>query len=127
MIRETTFAVSRRLYAVDMTLLRPVSDGHVVAHQYEVTAVWFRRKNRVTAACVGRLWDFQNPPPADVLEFLTRLTDGRYGGDCDGRWDGARYWGAQEPDVIEAHLELLRPMLVNFPAIPAPFDGWWRF
>lgn len=50
-----------------------------------------------------------------------------YGGSCEGRWDGQRYWGAQEPDVMAQHLDLLRPMIVNYPEIPAGYDGWWRF
>jgi hypothetical protein len=69
----------------------------------------------------------QHPEPADAHEFLTQHTDGRYGGDCEGRWDGERYWGAQEPAVIEQHLALLRPMLANYPNIPDGYDGWWRF
>jgi hypothetical protein len=29
--------------------------------------------------------------------------------------------------LIEEHLALLRPMLENFPAVLAGFDGWWTF
>jgi hypothetical protein len=29
--------------------------------------------------------------------------------------------------VIAKHLELLRPMLANYPALPGSYDGWWRF
>ncbi|WP_030975190.1 hypothetical protein [Streptomyces sp. NRRL S-1824] len=120
MIREDRFLISRRPYAIDLASL---IDGPVSA----VTAVWFRRKQGATVACIGNLWDTQRPTPKDVAEFLARHTDGRYGGTCEGRWDGEHYWGAQKPDTIAEHLELLRPMLANYPAIPAGYDGWWRF
>lgn len=122
MIHDDKFLISKRLYAVDPASLTHDSNGFV-----RVRAVWFRRKDRVTAACVGELRDLQRPAPVDVPEFLRRHDDGRYGGDCLGRWDGTRYWGAQQPEIIEAHLVLLRPMLAAYPAIPPGFDGWWRF
>ncbi|MFF1957999.1 hypothetical protein ACFVWX_13535 [Streptomyces sp. NPDC058220] len=121
MIHEDRFLISCRPYAIDLTSL------HNTEHKSTVNAVWFRRKQGVTAACLGTLWDIQRPAPADAGEFLTRHDDGRYGGDCDGRWDGENYWGAQRPNVIEEHLTLLRPMLANYPAIPPGYDGWWRF
>ncbi|WP_035796423.1 hypothetical protein [Kitasatospora mediocidica] len=128
MIREDRFLISRRPYAVDLNSLR------VTEHMVTLGAVWFRRRNGATVACIGHLWDIQHPAPADAAEFLRRHDDGRYGGTCFGRWDGERYWGAgerywraQEPDVIAQHLDLLLPMLANYPEIPASFDGWWRF
>jgi hypothetical protein len=122
MIREDRFLISRRPYAVDLSSLN-VTDSLRVT----VRAVWFRRRSGVTAACVGELWDHQRATPATALEFLAAHDDGRYGGDCHGRWDGERYWGAQEPDAIAQHLDLLRPMLANYPALPGSYDGWWRF
>lgn len=122
MIREAEFVLSHRPYAVDLAGLKTTGHGRAT-----LDAVWFRRRRGVTVACVGRLWDHQRPDPVDAAEFLTRHDDGRYGGDCLGRWDGARYWGAQEPDVAARHLELLRPMLAAYPAAPAGYDGWWRF
>lgn len=129
MIRETRFLISRRPYAVDLTTLRGRVEETSERSYYQgrINAVWFRRRQGVTVACVGTLWDFQAAAPAGAVEFLERHTDGRHGGDCDGRWDGERYWGAQEPGVIEQHLELLRPMLANYPNIPDGYDGWWRF
>jgi hypothetical protein len=126
-IREDRFLISRRLYAIDrgsLTVHEPSEHGSAWA---QVNAVWFRRKQGVTAACIGTIRDLQNPAPSDVAAFLAAHDDGRYGGDCDGRWDGERYWGAQEPATIEQHLALLRPMLAAYPAIPAGYDGWWRF
>lgn len=127
MIREDRFLISRRLYAVDLTSFRLREDTKTGWFGGRITAVWFRRRRGVTVACVGTLWDYQKPAPADALEFLARHDDGRYGGNCLGRWDGENYWGAQVPDVIERHLALLRPMLANYPAIPDGYDGWWRF
>ncbi|GAA3417645.1 hypothetical protein [Streptosporangium vulgare] len=129
MIRETRFLISRRPYAVDLTSLRGGLRETPRGSSYRgrIGAVWFRRRKGVTVACIGTLWDFQDTAPTSAVEFLERHTDGRYGGDCDGRWDGERYWGAQEPAVIEQHLALLRPMLANYPNIPDGFDGWWKF
>lgn len=128
MIRESTFRISRRPYAADLSSLTVTNpDGPGQSFYAEVTAVWFRRRHGVTAACIGRLWDYQDSRPADVAMFLRNHTDGRYGGDCKGRWDGTRYWGAQEPGVMAAHLAVLRPMLVRFFELPAGYDGWWRF
>jgi hypothetical protein len=132
MIRQDRFLISRRLYAVDLNSLRgsrtdTPNGRNPYSFDGQVDAVWFRRKQGVTAACVGPLWDLQHPEPADAVQFLTQHDDGRYGGDCHGRWDGTRYWGAQEPEVVERHLALLRPMLAAYPALPASYDGWWRF
>jgi len=120
MRREERFILSHRPYAVDLSSLRV--DGTYA----RVDAVWFRRRQRVIVACIGYLWDHQRPVPRTAMEFLDRNDDGRYGGKCEGRWDGDRYWGApQEPDVIERHLAILRPMLANFPDVPQGYDGWW--
>jgi hypothetical protein len=122
MIRDDRFVLSRRQYAVDLHHLSVDDDDRAAAN-----AVWFRRRNGRTMACIGVLWDYQSPVPSDVREFLTRHDDGRYGGDCHGRWDGKRYWGAQEPEVIAEHMGLLMPMLGFYPEVPAGYDGWWRF
>lgn len=130
-MQKVPFAISGKTrYAVDLAGFRvghpyPASPGEAV--WCSVPAVWFRRKNRLTAACVGYLHDLQREAPTDVGEFLARYQDGRYGGVCEGRWDGTRYWGAQEPEVIEAHLQLLRPMLMAYPEVPVSYDGWWVF
>lgn len=135
MIREDTFTLSHRPYAADMTSLSvtdPRESGYVSCR---IGAVWFRRrsvgygtgKRLVTVACVGELRDSQRPAPADAEAFLKAHDDGRYGGRCQGRWDGEHYWGSQLPEEIEAHLALLRPMLADYPACPAGWDGWWAF
>lgn len=129
MRREDEFVVSHRPYAVDLSSLtvEPHQPGERTVYYCWVSAVWYRRRNGQTVACVGTLRGFQHAVPSDALEFLARHDDGRYGGDCLGRWDGARYWGAQEPETIEQHLALLRPMLDAYPAVPAGYDGWWTF
>lgn len=122
MIRTARFLISQRLFAVDLSTLDLSEPTHP-----QMRAVWYRRRRGVTVACIGRLWDVQNPGPADAAEFLARHDDGRYGGRCEGRWDGTGYWGAEQPAVVEEHLAVLRPMLDNLPQIPPTFDGWWRF
>ncbi|WP_228981442.1 hypothetical protein [Streptomyces sp. DH12] len=122
MIRDDRFLISRRPYAVDLTSLHTQAPSRA-----RINAVWYRRRNGSTVACIGHLWDIQRPLPTSAAEFLARHDDGRYGGRCEGRWDGAWYWGAQEPAVMEQHLEVLRPMLAAYPAVPPGYDGWWRF
>jgi len=139
MYRQDTFRVSHKLYAVDLSTLRieerTRQDG-APFYSGAITAVWFRRRRRggygpdgavVTVACIGSLWDSQGERPSSGAEFLERHDDGRYGGSCAGRWDGSGYWGAEEPEVRDEHMRILRPMLENYPAIPDGFDGWWRF
>lgn len=134
MIREDRFVMSHRPYAVDLASLRvvehpadPTRNRTVTTYSYTVRAVWFRRKNRVTVACIGTLWDISQERVDDAVAFLDQHDDGRYGGTCAGRWDGAGYWGEQDLDEMAAHLDVLRPMLDGFPAIPDGFDGWYTF
>lgn len=134
MRRTDRFLVSQRPYAVDLSsfeLETNVRDGGRLSWYGEITAVWFRRRGkgsgRVTVACIGRLWDYQATDPGDVYGFLRQHDDGRYGGDCWGRWDGTGYWGVQDLTVMQEHLKILRPMLDQFPAVPPGFDGWWTF
>lgn len=134
MIRDDRFLISRRPYAVDFATI--TGDHHersdMIAFSGRVNAVWYRRKDGVNRACIGTLklwgpWLPRRLDLADPYDVLTADLDGRYGGDCEGRWDGARYWGAQEPEVAARHLVLLRPMLDTYPVVPECFDGWWRF
>lgn len=125
MIREERFLLSRKQYAADLSSMT-VDEGERW-HWVHIKAVWYRRRRGVTVACIGELRDRQDSVPMDAVEFLERYTDGRYGGDCWGRWDGERYWGAQEPAVMAAHLALLRPMLKGYPMALPGFDGWWTF
>jgi len=139
MIREETFTQSHQPYAVNLASLlvterKDPTGGGAGYFRAEVLAVWFRRKRPrggatvLTQACAGRLWDYQDAEPANARAFLAAHTDGRYGGDCQARWDGMELWapGATEPERAE-YLRLLRPMLKAYPAVPDGYDGWWTF
>lgn len=130
MRREPGFVLSHRPYAVNLESFRPLDAMNRDGGEWTwhgIDAAWFRRRQGVTVACTGLVKTLLRPAPVDVAEFLGRHTDGRYGGECLGRWDGARYWGSQLPDVAAQHLQLLRPMLDAYPAPPDGFDGWWAF
>lgn len=132
MIRETAFVLSHKQYAVDMSRLaiqrhEPDSWRSEPSYLVQANAVWYRRRKGVTVACIGTLRTLRDTMPVDAQQFLEQYTDGRYGGDCVGRWDGAGYWGNVPLATQDEHLEVLRPMLDNYPALPAGFDGWWRF
>lgn len=130
MIRHTRFLISRRPYAVDLASLTGALDisGAAPVYRGTINAVWFRRIKGRPTACIGQLWDFQQGEPAGAAEFLARLTDGRSGGRCHGRWNGVGYWGDEEHyKNREAHLEILRPALDDYAATPAGYDGWWQF
>ncbi|MEE4598256.1 hypothetical protein V2J94_41545 [Streptomyces sp. DSM 41524] len=141
MIREDRFLISRKPFAVDLTSLisgeQTVRDEGTDHERYlysgRINAVWFRRKQGTTYACLGSLglWShnlrYRIENTEDPMQVLSADLDSRYGGDCYGRWDGERYWGAQKPEVIEQHLTLLRPMLDAYPDVPEGYDGWWRF
>lgn len=127
MIREDRFLISRNPYAIDLNSLRVTEPGSHGSVWAEVDAVWFRRRRGVTVACTGTLRDLQDTTPTSSHAFLAAHDDGRYGGRCHARWDGSRYWGAQEPFRMALDLELLEPMLAAYPAIPDGYDGWWRF
>lgn len=134
MIRETKFLISRRPYAINLATVTGSQAGGIdrVTFSGTCNAVWFRRRQGVTVACLGMLglWSHHLPEPLnldDPAAILSGDLDGRYGGDTHGRWDGENYWGAQKPFEIDLHLSLLEPMLANFPAVPDGYDGWWRF
>lgn len=130
MIRDDRFLISRKPYAVDLGSLRAdeprsAHDGSLYVRA-TLDAVWFRRRRGVTVACIGQLWDHQ-APPADAAQFLAQHTDGRYGGNCFGRWDGKGYWGDSDLEIMAVNLAVLRPMLANYPAVPDGYSAWWRF
>ncbi|MFF7023074.1 hypothetical protein ACFY97_18975 [Streptomyces klenkii] len=132
MIREDQFLISHKPYAVDLGSLHGSrTETPQGRNDYyfdgRIAAVWFRRRKGVTVACIGELWDLQYPEPATACTFLEQHEDGRYGADCQGRWDGISYWGNVTLDEQERHLTILRPMLAKYPAIPPGYDGWWRF
>ena len=134
MIREDRFLISRKPFAIDLATVTGSQHerGDRIAFSGTANALWFRRQSGVTRACLGslKLWSHYLPRRLDLddpRDVLSADLDGRYGGDCEGRWDGERYWGAQEPDVQEQHLAILRLMLAKYPALPPGYDGWWTF
>ncbi|MFJ5984259.1 hypothetical protein [Lentzea sp. NPDC092896] len=130
MIKMEKFLISKGPYAVDLGSLRTTQHGREDGSFYwgaRVSGAWFRRRRGVTVACIGYLWDYQDNEPADALAFLAAHDDGRYGGTTLGRWDGSGFWGDVSLEEQEKHLAILRPMLANYPAVPAGFDGWWKF
>lgn len=134
MIRSDKFLISQKPFAIDLSTVTGEQREHGDRLSYRGTAnaLWFRRQAGVTRACLGSLMLFSHnlPAPLDLADpraVLSADLDGRYGGDCHGRWDGQRYWGAQEPHVQALHLTVLEPMLANYPNLPAGHDGWWRF
>lgn len=131
MIKMEKFLISKGPYAVDLgslALKESRRDDGTSFWRATVNAVWFRRRRGVTVACIGYLWNYQNEKPVDALAFLKAHDDGRYGGTTLGRWDGAGFWGdGVSLEEQEEYLAILRPMLENYPAVPAGFDGWWRF
>ena len=122
MERIETFRISKKPYAVKIESLWLHRESHMVT----VEAVWFRRKAGVTVACAGHLWDHM-VDVKDTADFLERIDTGRYGGTCMARWDGERLWTDPSLPYVNPYLGLLRPMLENFPAVPAGYDGWWVF
>jgi hypothetical protein len=141
MIREDRFLISRKPFAVDLnsllsgeqTVRNEGTDHEHYLYSGRIDAVWFRRKQGTTYACLGslKLWSHnlrsRIEDTEDPAQVLSADLDSRYGGDCYGRWDGERYWGSQKPMEQALHLTLLEPMLANFPDIPKGYDGWWRF
>jgi hypothetical protein len=124
MIRESRYVAGHRPYAVKLDGLAIEERPDPKLAYLTLPAVWFRRRKGLLVACVGYLWDYQLAT-VTTPEFLRGLGTALYGGTCQGRWDGERYWGQQEPDLIEHHLNLLRPMLDSFPDVPEGYDGWW--
>jgi hypothetical protein len=131
-IKVDKFRFSYRPYAVDLSTWTAVSRGADYQDRsvwwVGLTAVWFRGPKTAPKACIGRLHAYlTGEAPADAVEALQRMDDGRYGGDCQGRWNGVGYWGAESPDLAAEHMAILRPMLDNFPEIPPGYDGWWTY
>ncbi|MFE9844734.1 hypothetical protein [Streptomyces goshikiensis] len=134
MRRETCFLISRKPYAIDLSTItgKQHERGDRITFSGSAHALWFRRRAGITYACIGSLKLFSHYLPERLPldaphAVLSADLDGRYGGDTCGRWDGERYWGAQEPFQMALDLTVLEPMLANYPNIPDGYDGWWTF
>ena len=123
MEKVSKWLISRPLYAVDLSTFR------LDAGKARISAVWFNRKNSITRACTGYLWDYLTPAPEDAAGFLASHDDNRYGGQCEGRWDGTSYFShdGQIPGVYEQHMNILAAMLEQPGSVPDGYDGWWGF
>jgi hypothetical protein len=126
--------ISRKPFAIDLTTvaLDATERDGVYWLSGSCRAVWYRRKDGVTRACLGRLglraqWRHEAPDLSSPEAMLSNNLDSSYGGTTEGRWDGSGYWGAEDPDVQAQHLAILRPMLHAYPTPPTGYDGWWRF
>ena len=134
MKREEKFVQSHQPYAVDLGSYHVGALSEHGSAWCRVNAVWFRRRRSgyngplQTVACAGDVHTLLRPPSGTAEAFLLAHTDGRYGGDCQARWDGTELWapGMSEPTRVE-HLAVLRPMLEAYPELPEGFDGWWTF
>lgn len=136
MIKESKFVLSHKPFAIDLSTVRLTASRHGETGAWSLSgtcqAVWYRRKDGVTRACLGPLrlwaqWLREEPDLSGPEAMLGNKLDGRYGGDTQGRWDGTGYWGSEIPSVQRDHLVILRPMLGNYPCAPAGYDGWWTF
>jgi hypothetical protein len=136
MIRSDRFLISQKPFAIDLSTVageqHQRGDRDTFNFSGTANALWFRRKDGVTRACIGTLMLFSHflPAPLDLDDphaILSANLDGRYGGKTHGRWDGDGYWGAETTDTVAEHLAILRPMLANYPDLPPGHDGWYRF
>lgn len=136
MIRTDKFLISQKPFAIDLATVtgeqRARGDRDAFNFSGTCNALWFRRKDGVTRACLGTLMLFSHflREPLDLDDphaILSADLDGRYGGDCHARWDGTGYWGSEEPFKQTLHLTVLEPTLANYPALPDGHDGWWRY
>lgn len=136
-IVETTFAPSKKPYAIDWSTFETresvsrFADGREVAHHIpRVRALWVGRKHGTTYVSegwlVGRLLD--RDQSATIGSFMTNF-DPRYGGDCEARWNGHDLWTQTQKwtiDWVVAQSKRLDEVLQNLPALPAGYDGWYR-
>lgn len=144
MIREKEFRTYRNPYAVDLSTLK--AEQHTwkggTGLTGTVDAVWVRSKGREgTFASIGKLslystYDYTACDPDDPVSVLSSRLEGRYGGTCEGRWDGENYCGSSMIDTIAAHMAVLAPLhqacMEAFSngtelAVPDGYDGWWTF
>lgn len=124
MIEAAKFRLSDKPYAVDLGSYRLDGGGYGGG---EIDAVWFRHRKGVTSACAGTLRDYQQPAQQTAAGFLAAYTDGRYGGDCRARWNGANLWSLADEAQRERYKALLVPMLAAYPAVPPGYAGWYIF
>ena len=136
MIRSEKFLISQKPYAIQLDSVQGRTSKQGTSGRYSFRgscwALWYRRKNGVTRACSGRLrlrgqWMVTPVDTSSPQSILSSDLDGRYGGDCYGRWDGESFWGDVTLVRQGELMAVLRPMLDSCPEVPPRYDGWWRF
>ena len=147
MLIFSPFLASKKVYALDPQGITFVERKNVdsagtayTMRSYQIPAVWFsRRSNGRKAAFFGVLWDSERTNDADGVPavwdldaFIANCDTGHYGGTPFGCWDGqAAWWGdaAYSNDYAKQQekLPFLQEMLEAYPAIPAGYEGWFKF
>jgi hypothetical protein len=136
MIRAKRLASSRPMYAFDPDTFE--GEDHEYGGYREMRAVWFRRKNGVLVASMGRYrlsvgWGYpgDDPKPDDMYdEWVARHADNRYGGSHLASWDGTALLCSDQPvspEIAARRVEFLSAMLAGYPEPPANYDGWYEF
>jgi hypothetical protein len=122
MERAPKFTVSGNLYAVNPATFTRTARGKCL-----IDAVWYRRKEGVTYASIGRLWDFSGVE--SWRSFVDGIRTRIYGPSSLARFGPDGLWTPQAVTAVEAArlTLLLSPMLTDVPTIPDGYDGWWRF
>lgn len=137
MIKREELVISRKPYAVDLARIegREWTEGRNL--WVHIPAVWFRRKREGysgpmrTVACLGEIRELSGvaawgAPSAEYLATVGCMYQ-RVEGDCLARWDGTNLWSLADESDRAGYLDVLRPMLENFPAVPPSYDGWWSW
>lgn len=138
MKRSEKFLISKQPYAVNLTTYNvrehysTYAGGKRVSERPSywptIEAVWFRRKSGTLSAHYGHLWDVTSEKPATVTSWLEGMTDGRYGGRCEVRWNGQDLWAPEvDWDRQIQFQKVLAQMLDGYPAVPEGYEGWWTF
>jgi hypothetical protein len=150
LLTPVEFAASKKLYAIDEDQFHIKHESEYVSRkdgktytvfQYAVPAVWFtrRRASGKRAAFFGEITGSSSNEvhfPGDLdhayslAEFLAHA-DGRSGGNPAGCWDGLGTWWnkaySSDSTAQAAVLPFLKEMLENYPEIPKPYTGWYKY
>jgi hypothetical protein len=134
-IKMDKFVISHDPYAVDLLRMTVEPNERPGSWHVVIPAVWFRRKRESydgsmrTVACLGTIRDDPETEPELSGEFMAvvGVRWRRVEGDCLARWDGSNLWSLADESTRAGYLDVLRPMLENFPAVPPSYSGWWRY
>lgn len=138
------YVASKKLYAVNPSQFeviereRDVQGTLVTTWSYVLPAVWFRkRSNGRMAAFVGSIWDHSSNQAGrpegfrwSYSDFVELVGTARYGGTPEGCVDeaGIAWWGngaQNDAEFQQSWHPVLHEMILNRPALPAGFEGWF--